>query len=153
VDKIEKYLSKLFVVSSVYIISLILFGFFIIPGVFQVDEYNFPLGLELFLKITATAAVISVFATVFLIPILKVAQKPKRLVFSPTLVASITFLMCCGLLFLDGLYVKVRSCTGGNEDWYCNVEGKSYVGGLIVSLFLASLVGLVAWLVKIFLRR
>ncbi len=151
-NKIEKYLSRVLVISSAYIIALILFGFYIFPGVFHWD-YHFPLIIELLLKITATLAIISIFTTIFLILLLKIVKKPRRLDLQPSLVVSIVFIVCCGLLFLCGLYAVTRTCSGVSEEWYCNVEGKSLVGGLILSLMLASLAGFIVWMSRLFLKK
>jgi uncharacterized membrane protein YozB (DUF420 family) len=143
---IENYLSKAFVVSSIYLLTIILGGFFILPGVFQVDDYNFPLIIELFLKVTSVIAAVVVLSSAIVIPGLKLIQKPKQRAGSPAVIAAATLLIGLMFIFLHGLYVKLRTCPlGGSDASHCQVEGKSYVGMLVLAFFLASLIGCVAW--------
>jgi hypothetical protein len=143
---LESYLSKALVVSSIYLLAMILGGFFILPGVFRVESYNFPLIVELLLKVTSAVAVMVVLSCAIIVPGLKLVQKPKQRVKSPIVIAAATLLIGLIFIFLHGLYVKLRTCPiDGSNTWYCQVEGKSYVGMLVLAFFLASLVGFVAW--------
>lgn len=150
----QSYLSRAFVVSSIYLLAIILGGFFILPGVFQVDNYNLPLVVELFLKVTSATAVIVVLSSAVIIPSLKLIQKPKQQVRSPVVTAAAALLIGLVIIFLHGLYVKLRTCPiDGSNAWYCQVEGKSYVGMLVLAFFLASLIGFITWTGQKFTRK
>lgn len=149
----EKYISKLFVFASIYLFVLILGGFFVLPGIFGIDDYSFPFALELFLKITATFAVVIVIATAAAFPIIKILQKPKRLEKSPLLVATTALSTGIILIFLHGLYVKLRTCSVDDNAWYCHVEGKSYVGMLVLAFFIATALGLFTWVAQKFKKN
>lgn len=139
---IENYLGKAFVVSSIYLLAIILGGFFILPGVFQVDDYKFPLIIELFLKVTSAIAGLVVLSSAVIIPALKLIQKPKQRAKGPVIIATATLLTGLIFIFLHGLYVKLMTCPiDGSNAWHCQVEGKSYVGMLVLAFFLASLIG------------
>jgi hypothetical protein len=143
---LENYLSKAFVVSSIYLLAIILGGFFILPGVFQVESYNFPLIVELFLKVTSAIAVMVVLSSAIIIQGLKLIQKPKQHLTSPAFAAATSLFIGLVLIFLNAFYVKLRSCPiGGSNAWYCQVEGRSYVGMVILAFFLASLFGFITW--------
>lgn len=149
----EGYLNRSFVVSVVYLLTLVLGGFFILPGVFRWD-YHFPLVVEVFFKATSTLAVIVTLFSAIIIPGLKLIQKPNQRVRSPTVIAAATLLIGLAFIFLHGLYVKLRSCpVGGSDAWYCQVEGKSYVGMLLVAFFFASLVELIIWGIQTLPRK
>lgn len=142
---IEKYLGKAFTIASIYLVVVILGGFFILPSVFQI-EYHFPIAIELFLKITATLAVFTILSLAVIIPVTKLFRKQKSSTKSPVFVATATlFIGLCGI-FLHGLYVKLRTCSGDNPAWYCHVKGMSYVGMLVLAFFLASLLGFLTWI-------
>ncbi|HEX8763368.1 MAG TPA: hypothetical protein VF733_06465 [Candidatus Saccharimonadales bacterium] len=154
VKQIEAYVSKAFVFSCIYLLAVIVGGFFILPGVFGLEDLHFPVVIELFLKVTCATAAIVVPLSAVIIPVLKIAQKPKRLTGTPTVAAAITLFV--GLLFivLHGLYVRLRTCpAGGSESWYCQVDGKSYVGMLVLAFFLACLAGGMAWIIQKFIKK
>lgn len=143
--QIETFLNKAFIVSSIYLIVVILGGFFILPGVFNWD-YHFPLVVELFLKVTSAIAALVVLSSAIIIPGLKLIQKPKQRLGSPVAIASVTLLVGLIFIFLHGIYVKLRTCPiDGSDVWYCQVEGISYVGMVVFAFFLASLFGFIAW--------
>jgi len=137
----------MFVISSSYLLTIILGGFFILPGVFNTD-FHFPLVVELFLKITATLAICIVLILAILIPALSFFKKPRAPKISPLLLSTMTLSVGVVTIFLSGLYVKLRTCSIDDTAWHCNVEGNSYVGLLVLVFFLASLVGLLAWATK-----
>lgn len=144
--QIENYLGRAFIVSSVYLLSIIVGGFFILPGVFQADDYNFPLVVELFLKVTSAIAVIVVLFSAVTIPVLKLIQGSRDELGRPAFIAAATLLIGLVFIFIHALYVKLRACpVDGGDAWYCQVEGKSYVGMIVLAFFLASLVGCIAW--------
>lgn len=144
--QIENYLDRAFIVSSVYLLSIIVGGFFILPGVFQVDDYNFPLVVELFLKITSSVAFLVVVSSAIFIPAIRLIKKPRQQTNGPVAFAAITLLIGLTFIFLNGLYVKLKTCPISDDNaWYCRVEGKSYVGMLVLAFFLASLVGCITW--------
>lgn len=148
------YLRRAFVVSGIYLLSIILGGFFILPGIFQVDDYSFPLIVELILKFASVIAVVIVLLSAIVIPGLRFIQKPKQRVKSPIFISATTFLI--GLVFIlsHGLYVKLRACpVNGSNAWYCQIEGDSYVGMLVLAFFLSCLVGFIAWASQIVRRK
>jgi hypothetical protein len=142
----ERYLSRAFVVSSIYLLAIILGGFFILPGVFQVDDYNFPFTIELFLKITSAITALVILSSAIIIPSFNLIQKPRQRVKSPVVITATTLLIGLSFIFLHSLYVKLRSCSiEGSEAWHCQVEGKSYVGMVVLAFILASLSGCIVW--------
>lgn len=147
--QVNKYLGKAFIISSIYLLTIILGGFFILPGVFQVDDYNFPLVIELFIKVTSAIAAIVVLTSAAILPGLQLIKKPKQRTKSPALIATFTLLVGLVFIFLHGLYVKLMTCPiDGNDAWHCQVEGKLYVGMLVIVFFLASLIGCLAWAIQ-----
>jgi hypothetical protein len=146
-ERAENHLNKAFIISSIYLLTIIFGGFFILPDIFRVDSYNFPLIVELFFKVTSAAASAVVLLSAVLIPGLKLIQKPKQRAGSPVVIATLTLLIGLIIIFLHGLYVKLMTCpVGGIDAWYCRVEGESYVGMLVLAFILASLVGCAAWI-------
>ncbi len=153
-NHLENYLSKAFVISSIYLLVIIIGGFFILPGVFQVESYSFPFIIELFLKITSAITVMLVLSCAIIIPGLKLIRKPKRSIKTPAFAAAVTLFIGLILTLLDALYVKLRTCPpDGSNAWYCQVEAKSYVGMLVQAFFLASLVGFITWAIQKFTRK
>ena len=148
-QKLEKFLGRGFVISSTYLLALILGGFFILPGVFQVQDYDFPLLVELFLKITATVSVCIVLLSAVALPMARVLRRQKPVEKSPLYAAAATMLVGMTLIFLSAVYVKLRTCLDDDEAWHCNFEGKSFLALLVLTFFAASLVGFIAWLVKL----
>lgn len=147
------YLRKAFVVALVYLLALIVGGFFILPGVLNVDNYDFPNVVEFLLKLCAAVAVFIVAVSSIIIPAYVLSQRSKRTINTPSSLATLTMLIGFIAIFLNGLYVKLRTCpVGGSDEWYCRIEGKSYIGMLVVTMFLASLVGGSAWLYSRFSR-
>lgn len=146
---LDTFLRRSFVVSSIHLLAIILGGFFILPSVFQLDDYSFPLIVELFLKVASAIAVIIILSSAIIIPGLRFIQKPKQPLKSPVFIAAATLLIGFVLIFLHGLYVKLRTCpVDGSSIWYCQVEGKSYIGMLVLAFFLASLLGCITWAVQ-----
>lgn len=143
---IESFSNKAFVISSIYLLVVILVGFFVIPSILQVDDYNFPFVVELFLKVTSTIATVLVLSSAITMLVLKLIRRPTRGLNSPAFIAAVTLFVGLIVIFIHALYVKLRTCpVDGSNAWYCQVEGKSYVGMLVLAFFLASLVGCVAW--------
>lgn len=146
----NKHLGKVFVASGTYLVAIILLGFFILPGVFNVESYDFLLGVELFLKVTSVVAVIALCVSAVAIPSTKLlARKPVRKL-SPTLTAAVTLLAGLGVILVAALYVKFKTCPPElvGEAWHCMVPGESAVGSAVVVLFLSLLVGAVTWIVQ-----
>lgn len=148
-SNLEKYLSKAFVFANIYLLAIVLLGFFILPGIFDIDDYNFPVVLELFFKVTAVIAIIIIVASAIVIPVGKVrVKKSDGVKKGPVLLASSTFLAGLVLIFSHGLYVKLRSCMPDDAAWHCNVESRSYVGMLVLIFFASSAAGASAWLIQ-----
>lgn len=130
---------------------IILLGFFILPGVFQLDGYNFPIAVELTIKITSAIATIAILSAVIIIPLLRFIRGPSQGVKGPALIAATTMLFGLILIFLHALYVKLKICPiDGRSAWYCEVDGKSYVGMIFMVFLLASLAGCFAWSIQRF---
>lgn len=150
----ERYLKTAFTISCFYLLVIILGGFFILPGFFRVGDYSFPVLIELFLKTTSAIVAVVVLFSAIIISALTLLQKPQQRTGGPTFVAAITLLV--GLVFIccHALYVKLRSCPiDGSDAWYCQVEGKEYVGMVVLAFFLASLAGCIAWVAQKIAQR
>jgi hypothetical protein len=149
---IDKYLGRAFAVASVYLVSIILVGFFILPSLFNIDNYDVPVGLELFLKATATLAVSIVLASSIYSPISRIRQRDYK--FSqPFHAATISMLTGFSLLLFHGLYVKLKTCSIGDTAWHCNVDGKSYVGMSVLILFISTTIGFSVWVNSSIFKR
>lgn len=146
-ERLEKYLGKAFVIASIYL--LIFLGGFLLLPMFGIEKLTLPGAIELILKVATTLAAITVLVLAIVFPVASLFRRPRHMPRGPILVATTVF--CLGLIFifLNVLYVKLKTCSPTDSGaWYCNVDGKSYVGLLVLAFFLAVISGIVAWVVQ-----
>lgn len=120
-----------------YLFALALGLGFIFP------DSHFPLWLEFILKATATIATLSLLIWPFAFVI---AKSPDNKKLNPFKVTAYLLLAGYFLIFLEALYIKLRSCGQFDESWHCQVEGKSFVGSAILVTLIATGIGLLVGL-------
>lgn len=146
--QLEKYLSNAFVAFSIYLLVTILGGFFILPNTFHGDNI-FLTFITVFLPFTSIIAAIAVVCLAIIILIFEFNHKTHSGLKRPTSIAAISLFGGIIFIFLHAIYVKLRTCpAGGNDAWYCQVEGKSYIGMLVLVFFLSSLAGCAVWIAQ-----
>lgn len=146
-QRLTRGFKKVFVYASGYLLALLLL--FASTSIFDIEEFHFPAAVEWFFKITIGLAAASVIISGTALPIIKLlGRKSVFLKQDPVLAAAKVFLIGLGLIFLQALYVRLRSCAVGDTAWHCHVDGKSYVGLLILLFLISICIGLVAWAVK-----
>lgn len=149
----ESFLNKVFIVASVWLLVTILLGFFILPSVSETYDRGTMNSVLTFIVVSSgyisIIAAIVVVCLAIVIPVLKLIRKPVYGLRSPSFIAATALFIGLVCIFLHALYVKLRTCPiDGSDAWYCQVEGKSYVGMLVLVFLLASLVGCTAWAVQ-----
>ncbi|MBC7581442.1 hypothetical protein H7097_01060 [Aeromicrobium sp.] len=161
-ERVKRFLYKAFVLASGYIVVIMFGGFFVLPGLFNVNSYALPLAVELFLSVTFGVAVAILLVSAVLLPTIFLRSPNSRQRNIPITTAAGIMLM--GILLTGALYIKsvyrpcrafydaaqperiVRTENCGAGGYATGFSGKGVIGVLILFFLVAMVTGLMIWL-------